>query len=321
MNLTKSINAGLITCHSMRKTPVLLLCLLMLTVSLAGCTEEINEQVTVSEGGTCFAILEINGTMVSNGTYEGYDENHATLDTYTYNSACLVASHLSTEGNYSTLWTNTTYDDEGNPLVMNLESGPDSLERIEYVYENGLLMTVKTTEDVGEENEMAYYVNYTYDDQGRELTRYVQDWDQYTNTTYGSNGEIIQEVQSGPWGTTISNMTYDAQGNQIQIEYASQYRDADWSYTYDNYTYENGKLVQHVDDNGGPDYTYYTNYTYSTDGLTTEAWRSSGGVTITTFDADGNTLSEVMKSSQYEDGTWQYVFTRTYTWGDPLAEA
>ena len=38
--------------------------------------------------------------------------------------------------------------------------------------------------------------------------------------------------------------------------------------------------------------------------------------TITTFDADGNTLSEVMKSSQYEDGTW-HVFA--YTWGDPLA--
>ena len=74
-----------------------------------------------------------------------------------------------------------------------------------------------------------------------------------------------------------------------------------------------------MEDNGGPDYTYYTNYTYSTDGLTTEAWRSSGGVTITTLDTDGNTLSEVTKSSQDEDGTWRYVFTRTYTWGDPLA--
>ena len=320
MNFTKSINAGPITCHSMRKTPVLLLSLLMLTVSLAGCTEEINEQVTVSEGGTCFAILEINGTMVSNGTYEGYDENHATLDTYTYNSACLVASHLSSEGNYSSVWTNTTYNDEGAPLVMET-AGYGSLDRTEYIYENGLLMTVKTIEDVGEDKEMAYYVNYTYDDQGRELTRYVQDWDQYTNTTYGSDGEIIAQVQSGRYGTTITNMTYDAEGNQIQIEYASQYNDADWSYTYDNYTYENGKLVQHVEDNGGPDYTYYTNYTYSTDGLTMEAWRSSGGVTITTFDADGNTLTEVMKSSQYEDGSWQYVFTRTYTWGDPLAEA
>ena len=260
--------------------------------------------------------------MVSDGTYVGFDENHATLDIYTYNSACLVASHLSTEGDYRTVWTNTTYDDEGNPLVMelaSLASGPDPFERIEYVYENGLLMTVKTIEDVGEENEMAYYVNYTYDDQGREITRYVQDWDQYTNTTYGSNGEIIQEVQSSHWGTSISNMTYDAEGNQIKIEYASQYRDADWSHTYDNYTYENGKLVQYVEDNGGPDYTYYTNYTYSTDGLTTEAWRSSGGVTFTTLDADGNTLSEVTKSSQDEDGTWRYVFTRTYTWGDPLA--
>jgi hypothetical protein len=200
-------------------------------------------------------------------------------------------------------------------------SGYGSLDRTEYIYENGLLMTVKTIEDVGEDKEMDYYVNYTYDNQGRELTRYVQDWDQYTNTTYGSNGEIIKQVQSGRFGTTISNMTYDAEGNQIQIEYASQYNDADWSYTYDNYTYENGKLVQHVEDNGGPDYTYYTNYTYSTDGLTMDAWRSSGGVTITTFDADGNTLTEVMKSSQYEDGSWQYVFTRTYTWGDPLAEA
>ena len=214
----------------MRKTPVLLLGLLMLTVSLAGCTEEINEQVTVNEDVTCFAILEINGTMVSNGTSEGYDEQHAALDTYTYNSACLVASHHSSEGNYSSVWTNTTYNDEGAPLVMET-SGYGSLDRTEYIYENGLLMTVKTIEDVGEDKEMAYYVNYTYDNQGQELTRYVQDWDQYTNTTYGSNGEIIKQVQSGRFGTTISNMTYDAEGNQIQIEYASQYNDADWSYT------------------------------------------------------------------------------------------
>ena len=310
----------------MAKSPVLLLVLLLLTVSLAGCTEEINEQVTVNEDGTCFGILEINGSMVSNGTAEGFDEQHSTMDSYTYNAACLVTAHLLTEGDGREVWTNTTYNDDGNPLVMEeisngweREWGEGSLYRTEYVYDDGLLVTVKTTEYVGEEDEMSYYVNYTYDGQGREITRYVQDWDQYTNTTYGDNGEVIQQVESSRWGTTISNMTYDAEGNQIQIVYASKYGDGDWSYTYDNFTYENGKLTQYVDDNGGPDYTYYTNYTYGNDGLSMEEWGPYGGVTITNFDADGNTLSEVIKSSQYEDGSWQYVFTKTYTWGDPLA--
>ena len=57
MNFTKSISARAIVYQIMRKTPVLLLSVLMLTVSLAGCTEEINEQVTVNEDGTCFCLL------------------------------------------------------------------------------------------------------------------------------------------------------------------------------------------------------------------------------------------------------------------------
>ena len=321
MNFTKSINARAIVCQIMRKTPVLLLCLLMLTVSLAGCTEEINEQVTVNEDGTCFAILEINGTMVSNGTSEGYDEQHSTLDTYTYNSACLLTAHLYSERDNG-IWINTTYNDADQPLVIERISSWGDWEhpdRYEHVYEDGLLVQLITTENMGSDNEYVFTDNFTYDEQGREIS-HEDHSGRITNTTYGSNGEVIQQVESSHWGgTTISNMTYDAEGNQIQIEYASQYRDADWYYTYDNFTYENGKLVQYMEDNGGPDYTYYTNYTYSNDGLSMEEWGPYGGLTITTFDADGNTLSEVMKSSQYEDGTWRYVFTRTYTWGDPLA--
>lgn len=305
----------------MAKSRVLTLILLLLTASLAGCTEEINEQVTVNEDGTCFAILEINGTMVSNGTSEGYDEQHASMETYTYNADCLVTAHLLSEGDYGMVWTNTTYNDAGQPLVIERTSSWSDWEhpdRYEHVYEDGLLVQLITTENLGSDYEHIFTDNFTYDEQGREISQEDHSG-RITTTTYGSNGEVIQQVENSQWGTTISNMTYDAEGNQIQIVYASKYGDGDWSYYYDNFTYENGKLVQFVEDYGGPDYTYYTNYTYSNDGLSMEEWGPYGGVTITNFDADGNTLSEVLKSSQYEDGSWQYVFSKTYTWGDPLA--
>lgn len=326
MNFRKRIKRTFAKSDFMGKSPVLLLILLLLTVSLAGCTEEINEQVTVNEDGSCFAILQIEGVMVSNvGPYEGFDEDHSTMDTYTYNDACLVVTHHSDTGGGGFSVFNTTYNDDGLPVLMdesrtwNNWEGQD-FERTEYVYDGTLLVTVKSIENFGTETEEAYYVNYTYDNQGREIIRYVQDWDEYTNTTYGSNGEVTHKVKSVSVGKTIENRTYDAEGNLIQIAFAFQYYDSDWYYSYENFTYENGKLIQHVDDNTGQSSDiYFTNYTYSGDGLVTEVCTDDNECIITTKDADGNILSEVRQNSRNEDGTWRYVFTKTYTWGDPLA--
>ena len=312
----------------MGKSAVLLLTLLLLTVSLAGCTEEINEQVTVNEDGSCFAILQVEGIMVSNeGPYEGFDEDHSTMDTYTYNDACLVVTHHSDTGGGGFRVINTTYNDDGQPVVIDESRTWNNWEnqtffRTEHVYDGDLLMSVKFIEDLGSEYEFTTYMNYTYDDQGREIIRYNQDWDEYTNTTYGSNGEVIRQVTSVSVGKTIENRTYDAEGNLIQIAFAFQYYDSDWYYSYENFTYENGKLIQHVDDDTGQSSDiYFTNYTYSGDELVTEACTDDNECIITTKDADGNILSEVRQNSQNEDGTWRYVFTETYTWGDPLAES
>jgi len=319
----------------MRKSPVLLLIFLLLTVSLAGCTEEINEQVTVNEDGSCFAILQVEGVMVSNeGPYEGFDEDHSTMDTYTYNDACMVVTHHSDRGAGEFRVINTTYNDNGQPVVIDESWTYDNWEnqtffRTEHVYDGNLLVSVKFIEDLGSEYEFTGFLNYTYDDQGREITLYNQDWDQYTNTTYGSNGEVTQRKESGLWHTSIENMSYDSDGNLVQVVTAFHRNDNDWSHSYENYTYENGKLVQlHEGDQYG---NHSTNYTHITNGFVTEVCtheeRQFGAegidseCIITTEDADGNVLVEVRQYSRNEDGSWQYVFTQTYTWGDPHSES
>ena len=152
MNFTKSISARAIVYQIMRKTPVLLLCLLMLTVSLAGCTSEdlaeINDAIT-DESKDCYVVMSSTNAMIKYPAEYAHMADDGYNQTMTYDEQCRLSSTFKVT-NWFESYQNMTYSDDGHLVKVESYSSHDNWANSSYnydvyVYENGLLCLLYTS--------------------------------------------------------------------------------------------------------------------------------------------------------------------------------
>ena len=265
----------------------LLFAALLLCTSLAGCLgdEAVAPDVVTAEDGSqsCWAIVQVITTMDHES--EEMRNNHYTMTNMTYDAACNMVSSLTWSGDGWGSYTNSTHNDQGQPLLTETVSGTWNnttgvlegqyfTQFMAYEYNDGLLMQLHSYYPEGGDE----YWNYTYDAQGRETM--VETAYETTESFYDNNGLLSRTVRTGYGGwETHTNRTYDVDGNLVQ-ESVMQYGDGEWwSMGTTNHTYENGLLMSSETDGGS-----IWMFTYNGDGdliTSTYDWGMNMSTTVT----------------------------------------
>ncbi len=179
----------------------------------------------------------------------------------------------------------------------NYKDAKDQLDKFHYVPTKIALSEAEN----GDEWIEYFSASISYNDKNlpeRVIGYDLDDGQSISDYTYDANGNLIKEVYTSSSGSkSISDHTYDANGNLIkEVETDSDGDKEIYDYTYD----ANGNLIKEVETDSDGD-RYISDYTYDANGnLIKEVYTfSSGSKSISdyTYDANGNLIKEVYTSS------------------------
>ena len=264
-----------------RKCSALTFSLLVVLFSLAGCVADdpydSGGLSSVEQDGTCFALLKTSMEFMS---IEDGPGNLLPVGNYSYDADCRV---VSVETNGGWMFSNTTYNADGHPVVITTTSSVDG---------GATWMSIDTNQT---------WVNG--------LMTQTEIRGIATNYTYDANGRVtVQETLH----RTYLNTTYDADGNPVMTSTSTS---VDGGATFititTNQTWVNGLMT--VSETMGTE----TNYTYDADGRVTVQETLHRNYVNTTYDAVHGEIT-VIETVVTVDGGANWIVTRTHhTWGNP----
>lgn len=202
------------------KRIVAALLFLVMALSLAACGEQTETIYVISESTRTVYGQEIktvhtysdNGNLIKTEMYLA-GELYQTLSRRTSQGVVFITV-TDRNGKESTQATRTTYDEKGNPLVVETSVGESVTSRVNYTYdENGNVLTVKTTTAGG-----VSLTTYTYDDRGNVTSRIVtvEGDETKTETTtyaYDERDYVTLEETVDVQGNPVRKMVHEYQEN------------------------------------------------------------------------------------------------------------